>query len=635
MLQTIREKFTGWIAALIIGAISIALVISFGNMNQTPLEEDVVITVNDKEITLIDYREEYTSQLLQFQEVFGNEIPESLEFTIQESATENLIMKTLLNNYVDAHGYRVSPAFVAELITSNPNFQLGEGFNRENYQAILTSQGISQSQYENDLRIQLQIKQLRDGLIKSSFITPSEFRKFVELQMEERSGQYLLIPSSNYADQVILGNEEVSNFYTDNTNSFMTEEEIDVEYLSIDIEDIVQDIEYSKSDVEQYYKENIDRFRSNEERKSSHILISFDDEVIDDAAFEQIKNIQERIKAGDSFESLAQEFSDDSGSAANGGDLGWAEPGLFVPEFDQVMFALEIGDISDPVKTQFGYHIIRLDDLKEGRKKEFAEIEEELTIEYSKLLAEDRLYDLAEQLDDLALQAFNELDSVADELALGLNQISAITRNGSSFLNQEPELIDILFSPSSVEQYENTPLYEFDNSIIVARVIGHRLPETKSLSDVEDEITSLLIAQNSIEIANEEAAKIMRELSSGKTMTELSILYQLELKEFDELKRNDDALPRSVMDAVFATLKTNIDNKHYSTVTMDKDVYVFEVLQLNPGRLDDFNDQERDSGKIALAEQLGSNELASFAKQLRENAVVEINPNLFSGAYDL
>ena len=97
MLQTIREKFTGWIAALIIGAISVALVISFGNMNQTPLEEDVVITVNDKEITLIDYREEYTNQLLQFQEVFGNEIPESLEFTIQESATENLIMKTLLN----------------------------------------------------------------------------------------------------------------------------------------------------------------------------------------------------------------------------------------------------------------------------------------------------------------------------------------------------------------------------------------------------------------------------------------------------------------------------------------------------------------------------------------------------------
>ena len=453
--------------------------------------------------------------------------------------------------------------------------------------------------------------------------------------MEARSGQFLMIPSSNYADQVSLGNEEISAFYSQNTNSFMTQEEIDVEYLSIDIEEIAQDIKISDSDVEQYYNENIDRFRSNEERKSSHILISFDDEVIDDAALEQIKNIQERIKAGESFESLAQEFSDDGGSAANGGDLGWAEPGLFVPEFDQVLFALKVGEISDPVKTQFGYHIIRLDDLKEVRKKEFAEIEEELTTEYSKLLAEDRLYELAEQLDDLALQAFNELDSVAEELALDLNQISAITRNGSSFLNQEPELIDILFSPSSVEQFENTPVYEFNNSIIVARVIGHRLPEIKSLSDVEDEIKSLLTVQKSIQIANEEAKKMLTDLSSGITISELSDLNTLELKEFDDIRRNDDVLPRGLMDGLFSTLKANIDNNHFTTVTVGEDVYLFEVLLINPGKLDDFNDQGRDSGKIALAEQLGSNELASFAKQLRENAVVEINPNLFSDAYDL
>lgn len=635
MLETIREKFTGWIAALIIGAISVALVISFGNMNQTPLEQDVVITVNDKEITLIDYREEYTNQLLQFQEVFGDEIPEFLEFTIQESATENLIMKTLLNDYVDAQGYRVSPEYVAELITTNPNFQLGEGFNRENYQAILSSQGVSQSQYENDLRIELQINQLRRGLIESSFITPSEFRRFVELQMEERDGQYLLIPSSEFADQVSLDKEAVSDFYTENINSFMTEEEIDVEFLSIDIEDIAQSIEFSTLDVEQYYKENLERFRSNEERKSSHILISFDDEVIEDAALEQSKDILLRIKDGESFEELAEEFSDDGGSAANGGDLGWAEPGLFVSEFDQVLFALEIGDISDPVKTQFGYHIIRLDDVKEGRSKEFAEIEEELTDEYSRLLAEDRLYDLAEQLDDLALQAYNELDTVADRLALELNHISAITREGSSFLNQQPELIDILFSLSSIEQSENTPVYEFNNSIVVARVVNHRLPETKSFSEVEDEIANLLTAQNSIKIANETAAQMLGLLSSGKTMTELSDLYQLELKEFNELKRNDDALPVAVMDAVFATLKNKIGSNHYSTVATGEDVYVFEVLRLNSGRLDNYNDQERDSGKIALAEQLGTYEMASLAKELRENAEVEINPNLFSDAYDL
>ena len=128
---------------------------------------------------------------------------------------------------------------------------------------------------------------------------------------------------------------------------------------------------------------------------------------------------------------------------------------------------------------------------------------------------------------------------------------------------------------------------------------------------------------------------MLKDLSTGVTITELSDLNTLELKAFDEIRRNDDALPRGVMDALFSTLKENIDNNYFTTVTVGEDVYLFEVLRINPGKLDDFNDQERDAGKIALAEQLGSNELASFAKQLRENAVVEINPNLFTDAYDL
>ena len=278
MLEIIREKFTGWIAILIISAIAIALVISFGNMDQTPLEQNIVITVNDKEISLVEYREEFSNQLMQIQEILGNQIPDSLEYTIKEAAVENLIMKTLLKDYVHAQGYRVSPEFVTELIMTTPQFQLGESFNRENYEAMLLSQGVSLSKYENDLRIQLQINQLRNGLTGSSFITPFEFRKFVTLQLEEREGEYLMIPAAHFAEQVKLDSDEVLSYYEENEESFVTEEEIDVEYLSISIGEIAQSIEFSPLDVQQYYDENIERFRSNEERKSSHILVSFEDD---------------------------------------------------------------------------------------------------------------------------------------------------------------------------------------------------------------------------------------------------------------------------------------------------------------------------------------------------------------------
>ena len=168
MLEAIRQRFTGWIAILVISLIALTLVISFGNMDQTPLEDDVVITVNDTEITLFEYREEYSNKLAELQQVFGDEVPEILDQTIKESATEDLILRALLLDYMSKNGYRVSPEYVVELITNNPGLQVGGIFDRQNYEAILASQGVSVEQFESDLRLQLQINQLRRGFIDTS-----------------------------------------------------------------------------------------------------------------------------------------------------------------------------------------------------------------------------------------------------------------------------------------------------------------------------------------------------------------------------------------------------------------------------------------------------------------------------------
>ena len=163
MLQTIRDKFTGWIAIVFIGLLALTLVISFGNMEQTPLQDNVVITVNGEEITLFEFQEEFSNKLAEFQDLLGDEVPEVLEQTIKESAGEDLIIRVLLLDYLSNNGYRVSPEYVAELIRTNESFQLGGVFIRENYEAILASQGVSVDQFENDLRLQLEINQLRTG----------------------------------------------------------------------------------------------------------------------------------------------------------------------------------------------------------------------------------------------------------------------------------------------------------------------------------------------------------------------------------------------------------------------------------------------------------------------------------------
>ncbi len=633
MLEAIRQRFTGWIAILVISLIALTLVISFGNMDQTPLEDDVVITVNDTEITLFEYREEYSNKLAELQQVFGDEVPEILDQTIKESATEDLILRALLLDYMSKNGYRVSPEYVVELITNNPGLQVGGIFDRQNYEAILASQGVSVEQFESDLRLQLQINQLRRGFIDSSFITPNEFRQFIELQMQKRIGQLLTINSEDFIGEVVIDADQIQLYFDNNQDLFQTDEEVDVEYLSLSLDDVAATIEYSEDDLRDYYEDNLARFITNEERKSRHILIAIDEDTNEEDALETILNVQERL-ASESFDEIAKEFSDDLGSAELGGDLGWAEPGLFVPEFDKVLFSLEVNQLSDPVKTEFGYHLIRLDELKEGQQQEYQNIQLELDSEYSKLLAEDKLFGLADQLADLSLQAFNELNSVADSLGLSLSRIDGVSRNGATFFNQDPEIISILFSQNSIETAENTPLFELDDSIFVARVIGHRIPTTRDFSDVESGIKDYLASQEAISLANNYAELIKPQFSDNTSFEDNAGELNIEVSEFD-VSRGDTELSRGLIEMIFNSSSKDMAEGTIQTYIEGERVFLIRVNNYEDGRLELFNDEERNSAKLELSEQIGSRELNAFAEHLRKNAEVSVDPGLYSGLFDL
>ena len=635
MLEAIREKFTGWIAILIIGLISLTLVISFGNMDQTPLENDVVITVNSKEISLFDYREEFSNQLQRYQEVFGDQIPKILEESIKESTTDSLVLKNLLLDYIDQQGYRVSPEYVAELIKENSQFRLGDVFTKENYAAILASQGTTIPEFENNLRVQLEINQLRRAVIDTSFMTAGEFRRFVQLQMQERSGEYLAISNQQFIKDVAIKSENIESYYQENPDFFMTEEQIDVEYIAIDTDDIAASIEFNDEDLKKYYEENIERFVSNEERRSRHILIAIDEQDSEESALDLVTSLKNRLSAGEAFEILAKEFSNDPGSAENGGDLGWAERGLFVPEFDETLFNLEINQISEPVKTQFGYHIIQLNELKAGIQQNFEDIEYDLRFEYSRLLAEETLFDLAGQMDDLSLQAFNELDSVALKLELPIQVMNAVTRNSSTLLNEDPELIQLLFNPVSIEQTENTPVFEINNTILVARVAEHRLPMIKEYSLVKDQIISFLEAEMATKLAGDYANKILQDFSEFSSFEKLAEDNSLEVIGFDSVLRSNTDIPSSLLDPIFKFSKQDIENNKVIDVQDSENIYLIKLTEINPGKLEKFSDEERTAGKQQISEEIGSSELDAFAETLRENATVVVDDKLYNDLYDL
>ena len=630
MLQTIRDKFTGWIAIVFIGLLALTLVISFGNMEQTPLQDNVVITVNDKEITLFEFQEEFSNKLAEFQDLLGDEVPEVLEQTIKESAGEDLIIRVLLLDYLSNNGYRVSPEYVAELIRTNESFQLGGVFIRENYEAILASQGVSVDQFENDLRLQLEINQLRRGLIETAFMTNAEFTQFIELQMQERSGQMLIIDSSRFKDQVNVDPSEVNDYYQNNIDLFQSDEELDVEYLEINIEDVAQQVQFSGDEIRDYYENNLDRFVSNEERKSSHILVAIDEDTTDEQAAKLIKEIQTKLET-ETFEELAKQYSDDPGSAAQGGDLGWAETGLFVPEFESALFSMNLGDTSEAVKTDFGYHLIRMDDIKPGQQQAFEDIEYELELEYSRLLAEEELFELADQMADLTLQSYNELSTVAEKMSLKKSNLDAFTRTGSTFLHQDPEMVNILFSPGSIELGENTPLFQIGDSVIVARAKAHRLPSTRDFVEVQGDIQSFIINQEAMKLASDYADGLKNDESL--VFGDLSQDDGIQVEDF-QILRNSTNYSRGLSDAIFS-LKKDLINEEIVVFSELEKVYLAKVSSVDTGNLSLFSDQERSDAKSDLSEQYGSQDLDGLAQSLRDNAEVFIEPGLYEGLFDL
>ena len=630
MLQTIRDKFTGWIAIVFIGLLALTLVISFGNMEQTPLQDNVVITVNGEEITLFEFQEEFSNKLAEFQDLLGDEVPEVLEQTIKESAGEDLIIRVLLLDYLSNNGYRVSPEYVAELIRTNESFQLGGVFIRENYEAILASQGVSVDQFENDLRLQLEINQLRRGLIETAFMTNAEFTQFIELQMQERSGQMLIIDSSRFKDQVNVDPSEVNDYYQNNIDLFQSNEELDVEYLEINIEDVAQQVQFSGDEIRDYYENNLDRFVSNEERKSSHILVAIDEDTTDEQAAKLIKEIQTKLET-ETFEELAKQYSDDPGSAAQGGDLGWAETGLFVPEFESALFSMNVGDTSEAVKTDFGYHLIRMDGIKPGQQQAFEDIEYELELEYSRLLAEEELFELADQMADLTLQSYNELSTVAEKMSLKKSNLDAFTRTGSTFLHQDPEMVNILFSPGSIELGENTPLFQIGDSVIVARAKAHRLPSTRDFVEVQGDIQSFIINQEAMKLANDYADGLKNDESL--VFGDLSQDDGIQVEDF-QILRNSTNYSRGLSDAIFS-LKKDLINEEIVVFSELEKVYLAKVSSVDTGNLSLFSDQERSDAKSDLSEQYGSQDLDGLAQSLRDNAEVFIEPGLYEGLFDL
>jgi len=631
MLQTIREKLTGWAAFAVLLVIAVPLALTFVSGDFTVTGGGFAARVNGEDIPAVEFQRVFQNRLVAEQQTTRNELPKEAEAQLKRDTLDALVLNRVVTQFVRDAGFRVGASRVIDQVRSMEVFQVGGQFSRAAYDATLAAQGISTVAFEQEQQALLAVAQLQKGLEESSFFTPAEFRRLIALDQERRDVAYVLLDPQVLGAGITISDVDVQSYYATNASQFQSPESAAIEYVEVALADMATDFMPDEEALRKAYDSDPTRFKSDEERRASHILIGVDGNRTEPEARALAEEIADKLGKGGDFAALAAEYSSDLGSASRGGDLGFAAPGSYVEPFEKALFALNPGETSAPVKTEFGYHIIRLDELRAGSSRSFDEVRAELVGDLRAQKAQDEFYALAERIDDLALENPTSLEPVARDTGLAIKRYEGFTRDGGGPFGNNTNLVAAVFSPGVLDGSENTPLIEIDDTrAVVARVTEYKMPSPKPLESVRGEIVQRMRTLRAATEASSRGQTIVRQVRDGKDLLEVLGAMDLKLTEAGPLTRRSPVVHPDLLSAVFRAPRPTAGVPVVQGVSLSNGGYaVFQVRSVVPGDPEIIPQDQRDEAKQAMARRAANSEIGALAAQLRESASVVVAPDLF------
>jgi peptidyl-prolyl cis-trans isomerase D len=628
MLQSIRDKVTGIFAYVILGAIAVVFVL-WGVNSRNEVSASYAAEVNGDRITVEEARRAWQDQQARFQ----GQLPAELEKSMQQSTLDQLIRNKVLEQRVDGLGYRTSNHALIERIQGFPATQVDGKFSRERYAAILHQQGRSEAQFEDELRTSLAIETLQAGVAESAFVTPAEAARRFALDKEQREVDMVLVPVKSFLDGVKMTDADVQKSYEAHLANYMTPERVDLEYVEVQRADVESQIKVSDAELKDYYEQVKAKYETQERRRARHILIAVGNGVEDAAAKKQADELYAKIKAGADFATLAKESSKDPVSAKLGGDLDWATRGTFVGPFEDTLFGMTKGEVRGPIKTQFGYHIIRLDDIEPAHTQSFDEARAELEADYRKDKSQTLFYDLTQKLADQSFSAQTELTGVAKTLGTALKTVKGFTREGGGEFAQNKQVIDAAFSKEVLDEGHNSPMIALDDDhAIVLRVAAHQPSEPRPLAEVRADVETKLKQEMAQSAATRKGADALAQLQGGaawdKVVAELG--YAPTGKR--SVGRTDSSVPVSVLTEAFKIPRNDISSekpRYVGAVTADGNYAILAVSGIKVG--DPAVESPRDLAARTKrdSQQIGDQEFGLYVEGAVKDASVKRNPATF------
>ncbi len=496
MLQQIRDRAQGIVIWTIVGLIIITFALFGLSSYLTDSASVSVATINGAEVSPNDFQRAYQNYQQRLQQQLGDKYRPELfqEDKIKKEVLNMLIQQELLNQELDQAGFRASPEQVVKRIAAMEVFQEDGKFSPERYKQILNNQRINSLVFEQQIARDLAEQQLTAGMLLSAFVTDDELNRLARLQNQKRELSYLLLPKSHYLEKVELNQEEIEQFYNQHRDEFTTPEKVSVEYVELNLDDMSREIEISDEAIADYYAQQRETFtRLPEQRRASHILINVENAEAEPAALEKLKTIQEKLAAGEDFSKLAKEFSDDIGSAREGGDLGFFGRGAMDKAFEDAAFSLKKGEVSEPVRSRFGYHLIKLTDIQEAKIAKLEDLKESIRHDLQIQQAEQAFYEAVDKLNNLSYEIPDSLAPVAESLGVELKKSPLFTRQGGEGLFASPKLVSVAFSDEVLAEGRNSQLVELsDTHVLVLRMAEHIPVKQQTLDEVVEQVKARL-----------------------------------------------------------------------------------------------------------------------------------------------
>jgi peptidyl-prolyl cis-trans isomerase D len=630
MLQSLRDHAHGLMAWIIVILICIPFALWGINEYFSAASEVIVAKVNGDELELKEFQQGYQRYRQQLQSLLGGQIPAAFnEDRLKEQSLNQMVAALLEQQTAAEAGMRVGDRQVSKTIQSLPAFQRDGKFARDLYERQIEVNGMTPAVFEEKVRGDLLTEQLRQAVAATAFVSKNDADWVAAGDAEKRAIAYINLSAEPVKAALQTKDEEVLAYYEKHRDRYMSPELVKVLYIELSLTDLAKEVAVNEDAVKAYYDAHAANFIVPEQRRARHILIQLakDASASDEAAARtRALEILGQARNGQSFETLARERSEDLGSKAQGGDLGFFGQGVMDPAFDKTVFEMKPGELSEPVRSRFGYHIIRLEEIKAGSTKGFDEARADVEKAYRREQAERQFFEQAEQLATLTFENPDTLEVAAKQLALSVQESDFFPRTGGAGIAAQEKVFDAAFSPEVLEERGNSEVLDLgDEHAVVLRVKEHRPAERRKLDEVRSEILSTIQSEKAKAMTEERGKALLKRLQDGEDRAKLAAAEKLEWKDVPDLGRRTDQVDPAVRHSAFRLPRPAGTGPSYGGVALDGGDYaLIAVLGVTDGDPAKLTDKERQDTRERLQRAASDTAWQDFIAGLRANADVAI-----------